>query len=43
MNSDQSKRGTDRLPTPCPECGTTLENRDDAIVHLISHMGDGDV
>ncbi len=25
------------LPTPCPQCGSTLDTRDDAIVHMVMH------
>ena len=45
MSEDTSGRsvdGSDRLPTPCPQCGTTLETRGDAMVHMLSHVGDGD-
>ncbi|UXF50812.1 MAG: hypothetical protein HQRvContig01_12 [Haloquadratum phage sp.] len=30
--------GTERsLPTPCPQCGSELETRDDALVHMVMH------
>ncbi len=35
--------GTDTLPTPCPQCGTTLETREDAMVHMFKHWGDGEI
>lgn len=39
MSSPKRKcSGTDReLPLPCPQCGVELENKDDAIVHMVKH------
>jgi len=34
---------SDELPTSCPQCDTTLETRDDALVHVFQHWGDGDI
>jgi len=30
---------SDSLPTPCPQCGSELETRDDAMVHMFQHAG----
>jgi len=35
-------RDLGELPTDCPRCASTLETRDDAIVHMIGHAGDDD-
>lgn len=41
--SERPTDNTDSLPAPCPQCGQTLETRGDAMVHMIAHVGDGDV
>lgn len=33
---------SESLPTPCPQCGTELETRGDAMIHMLSHAGDED-
>jgi len=34
---------SDSLPTPCPQCGKTLETKGDAIIHMLTHYADGDI
>jgi hypothetical protein len=38
--SEQSADDDDRLPTPCPQCETTLETKGDCLIHMLKHVGD---